>query len=246
LSAAVLGLGGIIGRRVDAILQANRVGGSQVIVPWPVPLGPEWKEPAPLELFVSAQTCDDPSVEFPAVELPQPYRTVVISWSLADGEGGSLVARELSDAAEADLIERFGQVVRDLAAWRGVAESDVRLIQWSAGVPASVGFERLDMRTGLFEAVPIGVRGALGSGLREVAEAMKRAGLIDVEFPDHPTDGAEAAAAVLEAVKEATEHGVELGRVQWMGKVRQYGEARCAAMARILVGLRGGFFAYTD
>jgi hypothetical protein len=238
LSAAVLGLGGVIGRRVDAILRANRVGGSQVMVPWPVPLGPEWKAPAPLEVFVSAQTCDDPAVEFPAVELARPMRTVVISWVVADGEGGSLVARDLSDAAEADLLGRFGQVVRELAARRGVAEDGVRLIQWSAGLPASVEFERLDMRTGLFEAVPIGVRGALGSGLREVAEAMRRAGLIEVEFPDRPADGQEAAAAILEAGKQAKACGVGLDEVELMRKVRRYGEARCAATAEIRRCLR--------
>jgi hypothetical protein len=119
-----------------------------------------------------------------------------------------------------------------------VAEDGVRLIQWSAGVPASVGFERLDMRTGLFEAVPIGVRGALGSGLREVAEAMRRAGLIEVEFPDRPGDGQEAAAAILEAVKEAEAEGVGLEEVELMGRVRRYGEARIMAMAHILKCLR--------
>lgn len=103
------------------------------------------------------------------------------------------------------------------------------------------GWPRLpwfDLLSRVVRAEPLAVRGALGFGLKEVANALHALGRIETSWGDGPTDGLGAMVATWSAAAEARQRGVPLHEVELMQEVERYNEVDCRALAEIVAMLR--------
>src|SRR5207248_3740153 len=114
LSADSFGLGDSTeGRRLDAILMANRSTGDKDLLPSLLRsnIG-QWQAPARFEIFVSVQGVEDQADDFSRVpERGGTAMLFMITWGFLDRDGHwqtrRLIARDLSPSAEAKMIEAW-------------------------------------------------------------------------------------------------------------------------------------------
>jgi hypothetical protein len=95
-----------------------------------------------------------------------------------------------------------------------------------------------DLLTKVVQAEPVAVRGAHGFGLKAVANAMYRHGLITTRWEDGLADGAGVMAGAWHAAKEAALRGVPLTEMPLMREIDRYNEIDCRVMAEVLDHLR--------
>ena len=86
--------------------------------------------------------------------------------------------------------------------------------------------------------VPLGVAGAWGFGLKQIAKGMHRAGLIATVWGDGPADGLGAMAAAYEAERRAAMENKRLADYDFIRAGAEYNEVDCRAMAEIVAWLR--------
>lgn len=83
------------------------------------------------------------------------------------------------------------------------------------------------------------VRGALGFGLKAVAQALHGHGLIETSWEGSPLDGLGAMVGAWRCDDEAGERGVALSDMELMGEIRRYNEVDCRVIMEIVRYLRG-------
>jgi hypothetical protein len=245
LSARAVGLGDSEeGRRLDAVLMANRSTGDQAMFPARLisNIG-NWRQPAPLECFVSVQAVEDQADDFNLV--PERGGTAMffmITWGWVDPDGQwrsrQLVSRDLSSSAEAEMISAWQTELNGLADMYRVAPRDVRLFRWGSQgglLPDLNWFSLLD---NLIRPEPVTVRGAFGFGLTEMARALHAFGLIESALPDQPRDPLAAMAGAWCAAKEAASLQISLEQTAPIGIIRTFSHDACRSMMEILTLLR--------
>ena len=176
------------------------------------------------------------------------------------GSGGewrfrSFTARALTPEAEADMVDEWIGHLRALAAAKGAGVSDVRLFHWSAAETSAIehaydsasqrhserhwpALSWYDLLGKVIQAEPVAVRGAHGFGLKAVANAMFRHGLITTQWADGLADGAGVMAGAWHAAKEAALRGIPLTEIPLMREIDRYNEIDCRVMAEVLDHLR--------
>ena len=169
---------------------------------------------------------------------------------------GQWTAKRLSLAGEREVLDSWRAF---MDAWRGslgAAWSEARIMHWSPAepnlltnsyncaadrhpdwsLPDDLGwFDALDE---LVHRVPLGVRGAWGFGLKQIAKGMHAAGLIETVWGDGPADGLGAMAAAYEAERRAALNGGSLSDCDFMRLVAEYNEVDCRAMSEVVGWLR--------
>ena len=171
-------------------------------------------------------------------------------------EFGQWTAKRLSLAGEREVLDAW-RVFMD--AWRAalnVGWSDARIMHWSPAepnllknsyncaadrhpdwsLPDELGwFDALDE---LVHRVPVGVHGAWGFGLKQIAKGMHKAGLIKTVWGDGPADGLGAMAAAYEAERRAALSGGAMSDFDFMQAVAEYNQVDCRAMSEVVSWLR--------
>jgi hypothetical protein len=245
LSAEVLGFGDTPeGRRIDAVLAANRPATESAIVPETIRTNVgEWRSPGPLECFVIFQTVTDQMDDFS--RLPERGGTemvFMVNWGWLDRAGQwqarQLVAHDLSSEAELMLSEAWKAELERLAKSAGGPVADVRLTHWGSTRLLLREMSWHDILLELILEEPIGVRGALGFGLQEVAAALHRSGLIQSEVPALPPGPLAATAGAWWSAKEAGRGGIPMSEVDVIKTIGAYSDASCRSMMEILALLR--------
>ena len=88
-------------------------------------------------------------------------------------------------------------------------------------------------------AEPVTVKGALDFGLKSVARAMRRHGLIETEWDDgNPVDGLGAMVGAWRCDDDARRLGVKMGELPLMKSIAHYNEVDCKAIMEIVRYLR--------
>ena len=82
------------------------------------------------------------------------------------------------------------------------------------------------------------VRGALGFGLKAVANAMHSQGLIETDWDDSPVDGLGAMVGAWRCGEEARRRGVPMTSLPLMDEIARYNEVDCKVMMEIVRYLR--------
>ena len=82
------------------------------------------------------------------------------------------------------------------------------------------------------------VRGAYGLGLKQIARALKRHGLLITTWGSGPADGMGAMVGAWRANSLAREEGGYMADFKVMGLIEQYNEIDCKVMQEILSYLR--------
>ena len=169
---------------------------------------------------------------------------------------GQWTASRLSPSSEREVLDAWLSFMSSWRASLGIEWSDARIVHWSPAepnllanshnsahdrhddwrLPATLGwFDALDR---LVHRVPVGVAGAWGFGLKQIAKGMHRAGLIATVWGDGPADGLGAMAAAFEAEHRAGSEGRRLADYDFIRAGAEYNEVDCRAMAEIVSWLR--------
>ena len=85
---------------------------------------------------------------------------------------------------------------------------------------------------------PVVVRGALGFGLKAVANAMHSHGPIETSWADSPVDGLGAMVGAWRCDEEARRKGVPMTELPLMQEIIRYNEVDCKVMMKIVRYLR--------
>jgi hypothetical protein len=245
LSARTVGLrDSTEGRRLDAVLMANRSTGDQAIFPVRVvsDVG-NWQQPAPLELFVNVQRIEDQADDF--IQVPERGGTAMffmISWGFVDRDGrwqtGQLVTRDLSPSAEVTMITAWQTELNRLADMHGVPLRDIRLFHWGSREALLPDLNWFPLLHNLIHEEPVTVRGAFGFGLTEMAQALHALGLIETALPEQPRDTMAAMAGAWSAAKEAASLQIPLEQTAPIQVIGKFSHAACRSMMEILTVLR--------
>jgi hypothetical protein len=245
LSARAIGLDDSIeGRRLDAVLLANRSTGDQAVFParFVSNIG-NWQQPAPFECFVTVQAVDDQADDFNRV--PERGGTAMffmITWGWLDRDGQwkseQLVARDLSPAAEEEMKSAWLTELKGLADMHGVQLRDVRLFHWGSHKAVLPDLNWFPLLHNLIHPEPVTVRGAFGFGLTEMAQALHTLGLIKSALPDQPRDPLAAMAGAWSAAKEAASLQIPLEKAASMQPIGNFSYEACRSMMEIVVFLR--------
>ena len=95
-----------------------------------------------------------------------------------------------------------------------------------------------DLLRQVMRAEPVVVRGALGFGLKAVANALHAHGLIATNWADSPVDGLGAMVGAWRCDAEARTHGVSMAELALMQEITRYNEVDCKVMMEIVRYLR--------
>jgi hypothetical protein len=257
---------GISGERlpvlVDAVLDANRSPAQGPIVfPSVVSAGSErWKAQVPMEFYVDFETVSDLDDDFSRIPAKggQPLIFMVGCGRMkSDGawECRKFTAESLTQAEEARILQEWVAHMEGACREAGSALGESRLFHWSPAetVTLSTAYNSAAARHGLpdwghlpwvdllnevVKAEPVTVRGAFGFGLKAIAKAMKRAGLIQTVWGDGPTDGLGAMVGAWWCHHEALRLGVPMTQLDLMRLIEEYNEVDCRVMAEVLGYLR--------
>jgi hypothetical protein len=245
LSASAVGIGGSTeGRRLDAVLMANRSTGDEAVFPPRLVANVgNWQQPAPLEIFVSVQGVEDQADDFNRIPerggTPMFY---MITWGLLDRDGrwqtGQLVAGGLSSSAEAAMKTAWQAELSRLADSNGVKLRDIRLFHWGSHEGLLPELNWLPILNNVIHPEPVAVRGAFGFGLPEVARALKRLRLIEAVLPDQPRDPLAAMAGAWSAAKDAVSLQIPFQQTDPIQMIGKFSHEACRSMMEILTLLR--------
>jgi hypothetical protein len=245
LSARVLGFGDTPeGRRIDAVLAANRPSKEFAMVPDTIRTNVgSWRTPGPLECFVTFQTVTDQMDDFSRLpERGGNAMVFMVNWGWLDRAGQwqtrQLVARDLSSEAESALSQAWKTELEQLAKSGGVTPGDVRLSHWGSTHLVLPQMNWHDILLELILEEPIAVRGSFGFGLEEMAAALHRSGLIESEVTPLPPGPLAATAGAWWSAKEAQRLGIPMSEIEVMKTIAAYGDASCHSMMEILSLLR--------
>jgi hypothetical protein len=245
LSARAVGLGDSAeGRRLDAVLLANRSAGDHAIFPARLVSNVRnWQQPSPVECFVNVQALYDQADDFSRV--PERGGTAMffmITWGWLDRGGQwqsqQLVARDLSASAEAEMIIAWQTELSGLANRHGVQLRDVRLFHWGTHEGLLPDLNWFSLLENLIHREPVTVRGAFGFGLAEMAQALHTLGLVETALPDQPRDPLAAMAGAWSAANEAASLQVPLEQADPIQVIAKFSHEACRSMMEILALLR--------
>ena len=167
----------------------------------------------------------------------------------------SLVAEDLSEGEELRIIREWVEYMAGVRDRLDPSNEKPHIFHWSAAELTALENaynsararhrERADWpELGWYDFLkvmreePIVVRGALGFGLKAVAKAMRKLGLIKTDWADSPVDGLGAMVGAWRCDEEAREKGVPMTEVPMMDEIARYNEVDCKVMMEIVRCLR--------
>ena len=258
--AAVGVTGPKTGSTLAQLLAVNTDGGSLVLPLRIEKTRGEWHPTPGVEFYVDFEFCSDLNDDFS--KLPekggQPIIFMIGCGHMDNGEWQfkSLVTENLSAEEEIRIIREWVdhmRLVRDsLDPQNGIP----RIFHWSHAEPTvldnaynsakarhqehadwpELGW--YDFLTKVMREEPVVVRGALGFGLKAVANALHSHGLIETDWADSPIDGLGAMVGAWHCDEEAREQRVPMSQLPLMNEVVRYNEVDCKVMMEIVRYLR--------
>ena len=166
----------------------------------------------------------------------------MITWGFLDRDGHwqtrQLIARDLSPAAEAEMIAAWQTELNRLAEVHGVQLRDIRLFHWGSREALLPDLNWFPVLHNLIHPEPVTVRGAFGYGLPEMAQALHALGLIESALPDQPRDPLAGMAGAWSAAKEAASLKASMGQTAPMQVIGNFSHDACRSMTEVVTFLR--------
>ena len=216
-----------------------------------------WHKTPGVEFYVDFEYCSDLDDDF--AKLPekggQPLIFMIGCGHLENGEWQfrSLATEYLTLTEEARIIDEWIGHIRSVQKRLEPENTQPRIFHWS---PAETNAYRsarerhdwpahwpelgwYDFWREVMLNEPVVVRGALGFGLKSVARAMRRHGLIETDWDDNnPVDGLGAMVGAWRCDAEARQLGFSMSKLPLMNDIAAYNEVDCKAMMEIVRYLR--------
>ena len=261
LTPEAVGINGASQRPVlEQILGVNSDGGPPVRPARVEKTRAEWHDCPPVEFYVDFEFCSDLNDNFKG--LPerggQPLIFMIGCGHLEDGEWRfrSFVAGLMSEEEELRIILEW---VEHMSAVRDRLDSgnvQPRIMHWSHAEVTAIenaynsarnrhgehaGWPQLgwyDFLQNVMRKEPIVVRGAMGFGLKAVANAMRANGLIETGWEDSQVDGLGAMVGAWRCDALARDNGVPMSEIDLMDEITRYNEVDCRVMMEIVRYLR--------
>lgn len=246
----------------EAILAANRVA-APTVVPERFTGDREWASPPPIEFFVDFETVSDLDDDFTQLPTAGGQELIFqIGCGHLDGSGAwhfsQWTTDRLTTADEGRIIADWLGHMTEVARSVGLTLPATRINHWSPaetstlesawnaarlrhlheGWPDPDALPWFDLLNRLARAVPIGVTGAFGYGLKAIAKAMKAGGLIDTTWANGPADGLGAMVGAWWCDAEAERTGTPMWAQPLMREIGRYNEVDCRVMAETLAWFR--------
>lgn len=261
LTPEVVGINGASQRPVlEQILAVNCDGGPPVRPARIEKTRSEWHDCPLLEFYVDFEFCSDLNDDFR--DLPQrggqPLIFMIGCGHLEDGEWRfrSFVAELLSEEEELRIIREWVEHMSAVRVRLDPGDAQPRIMHWSnAEVTAIENAHNsarnrhgeqadwphlgwYDFLQNVMRKEPIVVRGAMGFGLKAVANAMRANGLIETGWDDNQVDGLGAMVGAWHCDAKAREKGVPMSEVDPMSDIIRYNEVDCRVIMEIVRYLR--------
>jgi hypothetical protein len=244
---------------LDRIIAVNQSTGGSVLEPVRVHASEDaWRPKPALEFYVDFETVTNLADDFTRVpeQNGQPLIFMVGCGHVEDGEWQfrCFIANQLSEPAEATMLDEWFAHM-DSVTDRLTPGHQPNVIHWSPAETSSLetayrsATERhpekhwprpnwFDFLKKVVKEEPVVVRGAMGFGLKAVANAMHSHGLIETGWPGGVVDGLGAMLGAWRSAEEARDGECTLPEVPLMQAIRDYNEIDCKVMMEIVAYLR--------
>ena len=262
LTAAAVKVTGVkTGPTLDSILAVNTANESQPVLPRKIEkIGNEWRNAAAAEFYVDFEFCSDLNDDF--TKLPekggQPLIFMIGCGHLEQGEWKfqSFTVPRLDEKEELRIIQEWVDYMSQVRDRLDPSNAQPRIFHWSHAEPTvlekAYNSARIrhqphadwpelgwyDILSKVMREEPVAVRGALGFGLKAVANAMHRHGIIKTNWADSPLDGLGAMVGAWRCDQEARQKGLPMTELPRMAEIAQYNEVDCKVMMEIIRYLR--------
>ena len=168
----------------------------------------------------------------------------------------SLAANGLSQTEEIRIIQEWVDHMSAVCDRLDPANGKPRIFHWTHAEPTTLqnahnsawnrhnqpadwpDLDWYDFLQKVMRQEPVVVRGALGFGLKAVANAMHSQGLIETDWDDSPVDGLGAMVGAWRCGEEARRRGVPMTSLPLMDEIARYNEVDCKVMMEIVRYLR--------
>lgn len=261
IAPATVGVdGNTYGPTLEQILAVNTAGGPPILPARIESDRDEWLATPSLEFYVDFEFCSDLNDDFS--KLPekggQPLIFMIGCGHMENGEWRfkSLVVHRLTEDEELRIIQEWVAYMSAVRNRLDPQNDNPRIFHWShaevtqmenaynsarkrhgerAGWPELGWYDFLNK---VMNKEPVAVRGALGFGLKAVANAMHSHGLIETNWADSPIDGLGAMVGAWRCDEEARQKGVSMAELPRMAEIARYNEVDCKVMMEIVRYLR--------
>ncbi|CAN5345938.1 hypothetical protein BH11ARM1_BH11ARM1_00610 [soil metagenome] len=255
--AKVFGLAESYTAKLQRILDINVPLTGYTVLPEKISAGgDEWRDEQPLEFYVDFETVSDLDDDFS--KLPNKGgQTLIFMIGCGHMENGEWVFKvftcdRLDLASEKAIIDAWHEYMFLTETRLGVREP--RVFHWShaersfldsaynsARVRQGADWPELNWYDFLIKVMreePVVVKGALAFGLKHVAKAMHKNGMIATSWEDGPGDGLAAMVGAWSCDRMARENGGSMRDLPLMTSIEKYNEVDCRVMQEIIAYLR--------
>ena len=261
VTPAALGVNGPkTGPTLAQLLAVNTDGGPSVRPLRIEKTSEEWRLAPGVEFYVDFEFCSDLNDDFS--KLPekggQPLIFMIGCGHMENEEWQfkSLVTENLSAGEEIRIIQEWVDHMRLVRERLDPQNGIPRIFHWSHAEPTVLNnaynsakarhqehakwpeLGWYDFLTKVMREEPVVVRGALGFGLKAVANALHSHGLIETDWADSPIDGLGAMVGAWRCDEEAKAKGVPMSQLPMMYEIARYNEVDCKVMMEIVRYLR--------
>ena len=258
VTPAAVGVGGqSYGPILEQLLAVNVDGGPPVRPQRIEQDREQWHETPRVEFYVDLEFCSDLDDDFAGLPAKggQALIFMIGCGHLENGEWQfkSLVTEFLTLREEARIMDEWIEHMAAVCQRLDPGNAQPRIFHWSqaetnayrgarerhgwpAGWPELGWYDFLDR---VMRAEPVVVRGAFDFGLKSVARALRRHGLIETEWDDsNPVDGLGAMVGAWRCDAEARRLAIPMSELPLMDDIAGYNEVDCKAMMEIVRYLR--------
>ena len=220
----------------------------------------EWYAARTVEFYVDFEFCSDLNDDFSTLPEKggQPLIFMIGCGHVEDGEWRfkSLIANRLSEDEELRIIQEWIDHISAVRDRLDSTERTPRIFHWSHAEPTalensytsarirhqgSADWPELgwyDLLAKVIREEPVVVRGALGFGLKQVANALYDHGLIQTNWADSPVDGLGAMVGAWFCEDQSQKSGTPMSSLPLMNEIAKYNEVDCKVMMEIVRYLR--------
>ena len=262
-TATALGVTGPTTQPVlQAILDINQSTQGAPVAPPRVTASEEvWRTEPPLEFYVDFDTVTDLNDDFSKIPvrggLPMIF---MIGCGYMEGDQWQFkcfTADELTVTDEARIIDAWLQHIGDVRTRKGLTTVEPLVVHWSKAETSTFEdaynsartrhpdlarnwptLQWFDFLKHVFRSQPVVVRGALGFGLKSLAQAMHSHGLIATRWGSGLVDGLGAMVGAWWSYDNALEKRMRVQDIALMQEIQRYNEVDCKVMMEIVRYLR--------
>ena len=261
LTPASVGITGAkLGPTLQQILEVNRESGPSIRPQRIAKTRDHWHTPASLEFYVDFEFCTDLADDFSLLPEKggQPLIFMIGCGHVEENawQFRSFVVRELSEREELRIILEWSAYMAEVQNRLGTVLEAPRVFHWSHAEVTALenaynsarerhreratwpNVDWYDFLSKVMREEPVVVRGALGFGLKAIANAMHNLGLIATNWSDSPVDGLGAMVGAWRCDEKRQETGTPLHEMSLMQEIARYNEVDCKVMMEIITYLR--------